>query len=468
MEHRIPVRQGGFGVDGVVVGVDAQPGGAGGEAAVFPRRPLHGGTAVVTGAGAQNPVSLFLAQALVPQDVVIVDALHVLVLGQVGEVGVGHAQLLPLVDVGGAPQAVDGGGQHLGRPHPVFPFVPEAGDDAGLVMVAPEQGVPAAPRLHAQLPVGEEFFQFPEAVCFQGPLVPVLVVGFQVVEAEYHGQLVPVGAGVAHAVVQAGGGHLPHRDHVLVLAEAPLVEHPQVFVDAGTVGVEAAAVPLVVVLQGPGLGDEVHHIEPEGPHAPAGPEVQHGEEFFPQVGVVPVQVRLGHVKEVEVVFAHFRAVFPGVAAELGHPVGGRGAGFPVPPDVVVLVFFLPGQGAAEPGVGGGSVVEHHVQHDADAPLFPFPAEGLEVLHGAVDGVDGAVVGHIVAVVPLGAGVDGGQPQVVHPQPGQVVQPGGQARQVADAVAVGILKALDIDLIDDLAAQIGLFHHGDASFLLFRG
>ena len=62
----------------------------------------------------QDLVGVLLTQPLLLEDAEMVQALHILILGNVRKSGICHAQLLALVDVGRAPQAVDGSGQHLG------------------------------------------------------------------------------------------------------------------------------------------------------------------------------------------------------------------------------------------------------------------------------------------------------------------------------------------------------------------
>ena len=73
----------------------------------------------------------------------------------------------------------------------------------------------------------------------------------------------------------------------------------------------------------------------------------------------------------------------------------------------------------EPLVAGGGVVEHHVQHDTDAPLLRLGGQGLKVGHGTVAGVDGAVVGHVVAVVVLWGDKEGGQQMCIRDSHGTV-------------------------------------------------
>ena len=113
----------------------------------------------------------------------------------------------------------------------------------------------------------------------------------------------------------------------------------------------------------------------------------------------------------EVVFVILFDVLPAGSAKLGWPVGRQLAVYAFFPDVVVLVFFLTGEGFFKPFVFGGRVVEHHVEHNADSAFVCFFDELLEVFHCAVVGVDGGVVCNIIAVVFLRRRVDRVQPYV---------------------------------------------------------
>ena len=59
-----------------------------------------------------------------------------------------------------------------------------------------------------------------------------------------------------------------------------------------------------------------------------------------------------------------------------------------------------------------------------------------------------VVGDVVAEVDLRRGIEGREPDGVDAQVLQVVEPLGDAVQVADAVAVRVLKAARVNLVDD--------------------
>ncbi len=96
----------------------------------------------------------------------------------------------------------------------------------------------------------------------------------------------------------------------------------------------------------------------------------------------------------------------------------------------------------------GGVVGDHVEDDADVALFGLGDQAVEVGEGSVLGIDVAVVGDVVAEVDLGGGVHGGEPDGVDAEVLQVVEPLGDAVEVADAVTVGVLEAAGVDLVDD--------------------
>ena len=99
----------------------------------------------------------------------------------------------------------------------------------------------------------------------------------------------------------------------------------------------------------------------------------------------------------------------------------------------------------------GGVVEDEIEHDVDAGFVGLFDEAAEVLHGAKLGVDAAVVGDVVAEVDIGRGVDGGEPERVDAEIGEVAELFGDAVQVADAAGSGIVEGARVDLVDDAVA-----------------
>ena len=100
-------------------------------------------------------------------------------------------------------------------------------------------------------------------------------------------------------------------------------------------------------------------------------------------------------------------------------------------------------GSLEPGVLVGRVVHDQVHDDLQAALVRFGKQLVHIGHRAEQRVDVLVVGDVVLRGP----VHRGQPQHVHAKVGKIVEAAGDALQIADAVAIGILEGTGIDLVD---------------------
>ncbi|MNF96439.1 hypothetical protein D3C84_792300 [compost metagenome] len=132
----------------------------------------------------------------------------------------------------------------------------------------------------------------------------------------------------------------------------------------------------------------------------------------------------------------------------------------VPKDVVGLIAGIPRQRLPEPLMFGGGVVGDYVHHDAHAVGGRLSNERVHLRQGAEGGVDGAVIRHVVAVVPPGGAIDGGEPEQVHPERRQVVQVLADAVDVPHAIAVAVLKTHGVDLVDNalLESENGVRMH----------
>ena len=335
--------------------------------------------------------------------------------------------------------------------------VAETADDARLVVVAPEDCVPSAARRHALLPDAEEALERHDVGLLQCPLCAVLVVNFQMVEAEHHRELLFGGVRVADAVLEGGGGHLADGDHRVDPRVAR--EFLEELVDVAAVGVEAAAVALRVVFKDGGLGDEVDDIESEALDALFLPEANDVLQLLAHARVLPVEICLCHVKEMEVVFAERGDILPRVPAELRPPVCRRRVGRAVLEDVVVHIGGIARECAFEPRVLGRCMVKDHIEHDADTACLCLADESVDVLHRAEARVDGAVVGDIVAAIVLRRDEERREPEEVDAEFLQIVELCGDAGQIAESVAVRVAEGFRVDLVDDLV----LYVHGIFSF-----
>ena len=75
-------------------------------------------------------------------------------------------------------------------------------------------------------------------------------------------------------------------------------------------------------------------------------------------------------------------------------------------------------------------------------------EALYIRQGAVIRVDAAIVGDVVAIIQPWRWIERQQPDGVHAEIGDVVQPRDQPGEIADAIIVSIKEGFDMDLIDD--------------------
>ena len=70
---------------------------------------------------------------------------------------------------------------------------------------------------------------------------------------------------------------------------------------------------------------------------------------------------------------------------------------------------------------GGGVVEHHVQHDANAALMRLGNQRIKIVDRAVRGVDLGVVGNVVAVIDLRGNVERCYPEGINAELLQIVE-----------------------------------------------
>jgi hypothetical protein len=89
------------------------------------------------------------------------------------------------------------------------------------------------------------------------------------------------------------------------------------------------------------------------------------------------------------------------------------------------------------------VVDDKVDDDPQPPVLGLVQKLGEVAEGADARVHAVVVADVIAVVPVGGGVDRFQPQARHAQPVEIVEPGYEPGEIPDAVAVCVLERLDV-------------------------
>ena len=263
-------------------------------------------------------------------------------------------------------------------------------------------------------------------------------------EVEAHGALGRLlGAEVLHDVVGPLVG-LGERDRP---GELP-VEH---LTDPGDDLVGAWQVLAVGALR---LGQIGNGVKAEAVDPGARPEADDVVDRLDDRRIAVVEVGLVGEEAVPVELAALDVVGPvGLLGVHEDDAGVVVAGVVVGPHVEVPVGALGVRaGGLEPGVGVRGVVDDHVDDDADSALVGLVDQLAEVLHRPVAGVDGRVVGDVVAAVADGRGIEGWDPHAVHAQPRQVVQTGDEPTQVPDPVSVGVCEGSQQRLVEDGCAE----------------
>ena len=127
--------------------------------------------------------------------------------------------------------------------------------------------------------------------------------------------------------------------------------------------------------------------------------------------------------------------------------------------------------SADPGPAASAAVNHGCRSeqwfgttsmiDPDAERVRLRDQRVGVGEGAEDGVDGAVVGDVVAGVGHRRRVPRVEPDRVDAEVGEIGQPGPDAGQVADPVAVAVGEAAHVELVDRGARHQAELGHGSS-------
>ena len=270
-----------------------------------------------------------------------------------------------------------------------------------------------------------------------------------------------VGAQVLGELLVVEHPHLADRDRVRVVVEHPsdgpvdvvhaLVVEPRVVV----VEPQHPDVGVLHVRQTRRLCHPVRDVDAEAVHATVHPEPQGLFEVVEHLGVVPVQVRLFGVEQVQV-------PLPGVAvgldhpcprrpAEHRHPVVGRqhavGTAAVAEDVALTLAAGTGGHPRLKPGVLRAGVVGDQVHRHFDAALVRPGDHPVQRVEPTEQRVDIAGVGDVIAVVGHRRHGDRVQPDRVDPELLEVVEPGRDTVEVADAVAVAVGKRAWIHLVE---------------------
>ena len=89
----------------------------------------------------------------------------------------------------------------------------------------------------------------------------------------------------------------------------------QIFVYMRAITVKLSSVSLKIILHLLRLGNQIDHIKPKCPDTFLFPKSKDLFQFLPHVRIIPVQVRLCHIKQMQIPLFQFGDIFPCGAAK---------------------------------------------------------------------------------------------------------------------------------------------------------
>ena len=194
------------------------------------------------------------------------------------------------------------------------------------------------------------------------------------------------------------------------------------------------------------------------------PPVDHFVNFLTKLRIFPVQVRLLFVEQVQVTFVRMpRERLPDTAAEVGAPVAGQlsvRAVFDVKILSVLAVRIL--TGLLKPFVLIGAVIDNEIHQDVHVALFGLGDQTVHVVHCAKARVDAVIIGNIVALIGKRRAVDRGEPDNIDAELLEIIELADDAGEITDAVSVGIIEALRVDLIGCFCVPPFFLHSSNTS------
>ncbi len=96
----------------------------------------------------------------------------------------------------------------------------------------------------------------------------------------------------------------------------------------------------------------------------------------------------------------------------------------------------------------GGVIDHELDHDLHVSVVSGIEEGFEVFNRPITGIDGHVVGNVVAIIPERGREEWQQPQAGHAEVLQIVELLHQPWKVTDAIVVAVHERPDVQFIND--------------------
>ncbi len=209
---------------------------------------------------------------------------------------------------------------------------------------------------------------------------------------------------------------------------------------------------------------EIHRIDAQPVDAAPKPEARRFLQRIEHRRIAQIERRLRRQEVMQVVLPPPGVPFPGRTAKDGEPVvGWRAVGPGVGPHVPVGLFAGADRTALlEPGMRVGGVAPDLIDHHLDAERVRALHQPVEVLKRPERRIDLAMRGDVISEIVHGRTEERRDPHRVDAQRGDVVELLHDAGEIAFAVAVAVLEAQRIDLIDDGTAPPLTVLHGSFS------
>ena len=130
----------------------------------------------------------------------VIEGFHVSILCDIGKSRIGHTQLFSLVNIGSPTQKMRSDGKQLAGHFPVVLGIAKARIRTRLIVIGPEQRIPATTCRNLFLPRFQQLAKLADVRLFERPLVPVEVINLEVMKRESHGKLMVSRIGISDAV----------------------------------------------------------------------------------------------------------------------------------------------------------------------------------------------------------------------------------------------------------------------------
>ncbi|CCX63776.1 putative uncharacterized protein [Firmicutes bacterium CAG:791] len=110
----------------------------------------------------------------------------------------------------------------------------------------------------------------------------------------------------------------------------------------------------------------------------------------------------------------------------------------------------------------GAVIDNEIHQDVHVALFGFGDQTVHVVHCAKARVDAVIIGNIVALIGKRRAVDRGEPDNIDAELLEIIELADDAGEITDAVSVGIIEALRVDLIGCFCVPPFFLHSSNTS------